>query len=473
MGLGDVTLMAFVGAALGPTRALITVFLGATLGAVAFGVRGHSGRAAPPRPTARADGARARKRAVRDAARPVRRFPCACRVAHVVLGRCTARLVGPLGRAFAALRPTTGPFPRLAFANDWRIPTQRSCRRCAGALHTRSDGRRRAPGDSSPCAAATTKSRASSTSCCATARTIRRSSDRLASARRRSPKGSRSASPPSGCPSSCVNVRLLSLDHVGLLAGTTYRGQYEERIRALVAETTAAADVILFIDELHNLIGQGTAIGAAMDAANMLKPALVRGDFRVIGATTSDEYETVDRRRSGARAAFSEGGRTRARRSGDAGDSAGAQGAPRASSQCAHLRRSVARRRDAHRPIRHRPHAPRQGDRRPRRGVRALAGRGEVLASYRAIDRAAHRGAQGHGAHRPRTRRRASRRPRQPEPDQPANAFERFGAELEALFVGAPVGDADRRPDARRTAPAVQSVRPRRWHRSRRSWRVT
>jgi ATP-dependent Clp protease ATP-binding subunit ClpA len=87
------------------------------------------------------------------------------------------------------------------------------------------------------------------------------------------------------------NVRILSLDHVGLLAGTTYRGQFEERIRVIVAETTAAADVILFIDELHNLIGQGTAIGVPMDAANMLKPALVRGDFRVIGATTSDEYE--------------------------------------------------------------------------------------------------------------------------------------------------------------------------------------
>ena len=86
------------------------------------------------------------------------------------------------------------------------------------------------------------------------------------------------------------NVRLLSLDHVSLLAGTTYRGQYEERVRAIVAETTAASDVILFIDELHNLIGQGTAIGTAMDAANMLKPALVRGDFRVIGATTSEEY---------------------------------------------------------------------------------------------------------------------------------------------------------------------------------------
>jgi ATP-dependent Clp protease ATP-binding subunit ClpA len=87
------------------------------------------------------------------------------------------------------------------------------------------------------------------------------------------------------------DVRVLSLDHVALLAGTTYRGQYEERIRVIVDETTAATDVILFIDEMHNLIGQGTAMGAAMDAANMLKPALVRGDFRVIGATTDEEYD--------------------------------------------------------------------------------------------------------------------------------------------------------------------------------------
>ena len=86
-------------------------------------------------------------------------------------------------------------------------------------------------------------------------------------------------------------VRVLSLDHVALLAGTTYRGQYEERIRMLVEQTTASPDVILFIDELHNLIGQGTAMGAAMDAANMLKPSLVRGDFRVIGATTDEEYD--------------------------------------------------------------------------------------------------------------------------------------------------------------------------------------
>ena len=87
------------------------------------------------------------------------------------------------------------------------------------------------------------------------------------------------------------DLRLLSLDAVGLLAGTTYRGQYEERLRALVAETSAAGDVLLFVDEMHNLIGQGSASGSAMDAANMLKPALARGEFRMLGATTDEEYE--------------------------------------------------------------------------------------------------------------------------------------------------------------------------------------
>ena len=86
-------------------------------------------------------------------------------------------------------------------------------------------------------------------------------------------------------------LRLLSLDAVGLLAGTTYRGQYEERLRALIAETSAAGDVLLFVDEMHNLIGQGATSGSAMDAANMLKPALARGEFRMLGATTDEEYE--------------------------------------------------------------------------------------------------------------------------------------------------------------------------------------
>jgi ATP-dependent Clp protease ATP-binding subunit ClpA len=87
------------------------------------------------------------------------------------------------------------------------------------------------------------------------------------------------------------DLRLLSLDAVGLLAGTTYRGQYEERLRDLVSETSAAGDVLLFVDEMHNLIGQGSASGSAMDAANMLKPALARGEFRLLGATTDEEYD--------------------------------------------------------------------------------------------------------------------------------------------------------------------------------------
>jgi len=92
-------------------------------------------------------------------------------------------------------------------------------------------------------------------------------------------------------PAALRSVKIVALDHVALLAGTVYRGQYEDRLRRLVKAVSEDPDVILFVDELHNLIGQGTAMGAAMDAANMLKPALVRADIRVIGATTAAEYE--------------------------------------------------------------------------------------------------------------------------------------------------------------------------------------
>ena len=91
-------------------------------------------------------------------------------------------------------------------------------------------------------------------------------------------------------PPALKDARIIGLDHVSMLAGTSFRGQYEERIRRLVQALQADRNLILFVDELHNLIGQGTAMGAAMDAANMLKPALVRGDIRVIGATTGEEY---------------------------------------------------------------------------------------------------------------------------------------------------------------------------------------
>src|SRR5687768_2334429 len=92
-------------------------------------------------------------------------------------------------------------------------------------------------------------------------------------------------------PPALKDARLLQLDHVALLAGTSFRGQYEDRMRRLIKALAADPNMILFVDELHNLIGQGTAMGAAMDAANMLKPALVRGDIRVIGATTGEEYD--------------------------------------------------------------------------------------------------------------------------------------------------------------------------------------
>jgi len=92
-------------------------------------------------------------------------------------------------------------------------------------------------------------------------------------------------------PPALKDARILQLDHVSLLAGTSFRGQYEDRIRRLVKSLGADPNLILFVDELHNLIGQGTAMGAAMDAANMLKPALVRGDIRVVGATTGEEYD--------------------------------------------------------------------------------------------------------------------------------------------------------------------------------------
>lgn len=83
--------------------------------------------------------------------------------------------------------------------------------------------------------------------------------------------------------------RLVSLDLTGLVAGTKYRGQFEERIRALVKEIEQNDNLIIFIDEIHTLIGAGSAAGT-MDAANILKPALARGTIQCIGATTLDEY---------------------------------------------------------------------------------------------------------------------------------------------------------------------------------------
>ncbi len=92
------------------------------------------------------------------------------------------------------------------------------------------------------------------------------------------------------CPSNLLDKRLVSLDLTSIVAGTKYRGEFEERIKAILNELQENPNVIVFIDELHTMVGAGNASGA-MDAANILKPALARGEMQCIGATTFDEFK--------------------------------------------------------------------------------------------------------------------------------------------------------------------------------------
>ena len=90
-------------------------------------------------------------------------------------------------------------------------------------------------------------------------------------------------------PEILLDKKVFTLDLTGMVAGTKYRGDFEERIKSVVDEVTKADDIILFIDEIHTIIGAGSAEGST-DAANILKPSLARGDFQLIGATTISEY---------------------------------------------------------------------------------------------------------------------------------------------------------------------------------------
>jgi ATP-dependent Clp protease ATP-binding subunit ClpC len=91
-------------------------------------------------------------------------------------------------------------------------------------------------------------------------------------------------------PEELRGTRLVELPTAGLVAGTKYRGQFEERLLGLVDEVKRVGNIILFIDEIHTILRAGAVEGGALDAGNTLKPALARGDLRVIGATTPDEY---------------------------------------------------------------------------------------------------------------------------------------------------------------------------------------
>src|SRR6266536_1615348 len=92
-------------------------------------------------------------------------------------------------------------------------------------------------------------------------------------------------------PETLLNKRVLTLDIGSLVAGTKYRGEFEERLKKIIEELRNTNDAVLFIDELHTLVGAGAAEGA-IDAANILKPPLARGELQCIGATTLDEYRT-------------------------------------------------------------------------------------------------------------------------------------------------------------------------------------
>lgn len=96
-------------------------------------------------------------------------------------------------------------------------------------------------------------------------------------------------------PDILLGKRLVSLDMSGLVAKSKYRGEFEERIKKVISEVSNAKNVLLFIDELHTIIGAGGAEGS-LDASNILKPALARGEVQVIGATTIEEYRNTWKR---------------------------------------------------------------------------------------------------------------------------------------------------------------------------------
>ena len=205
------------------------------------------------------------------------------------------------------------------------------------------------------------------------------------------------------------NKQIYTLDLAALVAGSKYRGEFEERLKKVMKEITQRGDIILFIDELHNLVGAGAAEGA-IDAASILKPALARGEIQTIGATTLDEYRKYLERDSALERRFQQIKVDQPSIADTRLDPRGPARALRGAPPGQDHRRGARGRRRARRPLHLRPLPARQGDRPDRRGrvadpdpVDVRSRRSTASSRRRSRRRAARRS--------PRSRPRSSRRP--------------------------------------------------------------
>ena len=191
-------------------------------------------------------------------------------------------------------------------------------------------------------------------------------------------------------PESLRDRRVIALDIGALLAGSKYRGEFEERLKAVLKEIQAAeGQIVLFMDELHTIVGAGAAEGA-VDASNLLKPMLARGELRAVGATTLDEYRKHIEKDAALERRFQPVfvGEPDAERHDR--DPPRTQGALRGPPRRPDHRRRDRRRRHALRPLHRRPLPARQGDRPDRRGGLAAEDRDRLDADRDRRGRAAH-----------------------------------------------------------------------------------
>ena len=211
-------------------------------------------------------------------------------------------------------------------------------------------------------------------------------------------------------PETLKDKQLYTLDLGALVAGSRYRGDFEERLKKVLKEIRTRGDIILFIDEMHTLVGAGAAEGA-IDAASILKPMLARGELQTIGATTLDEYRKHLEKDAALERRFQPIQVARADARPHDRDPQGPARPLRGAPPGLHHRRRAGGGRDAGRPLHHRPVPARQGDRPDRRGRLAAAHPPDDGAAGPArVRRADRRRAPREGVAR--STRRTSRRPR-------------------------------------------------------------